>query len=35
MKNKTSLSLLEAFDSFLSEGRKPDRLKTDKGTEFF
>ena len=34
MKNKTGRSLLEAFDSILSEGRKPDRLRTDKGTEF-
>ena len=34
MKNKTSRSLLEEFDSILSEGRKLDKLKTDKGTEF-
>ena len=34
MKNKTALSLLEAFDSILSEGRKPEKLRTDKGTEF-
>ena len=27
-------SLLEAFDSILSEGRKPEKLRTDKGTEF-
>ena len=27
MKNKTSRSLLEAFDSILSEGRNPDRLR--------
>ena len=33
MKNKTSHSLLEAFESFLSKGRKPDRLRTDKGTK--
>ena len=34
MKNKTARSLLEAFDSILSEGRKPEKLRTDKGTEF-
>ena len=34
MKNKTARSLLEAFDSILSKGRKPEKLKTDKGTEF-
>ena len=34
MKNKTAHSLLEAFDSILSEGRKPEKLRTDKSTEF-
>ena len=34
MKNKTVHSLLEMFDSVLSEGRKPEKLRTDKGTEF-
>ena len=34
MKNKTARSLLEAFDSILSEGRKPEKLRTDKGTKF-
>ena len=34
MKNKTAYSLLEAFDCILSEGRKPEKLRTDKGTEF-
>ena len=34
MKNKTARSLLEAFDFILSEGRKPEKLRTDKGTEF-
>ena len=33
MKNKTACSLLEAFDSILSEGKKPEKLRTDKGTE--
>ena len=34
MKNKTARSLLEAFDCILSEGRKPEKLRMDKGTEF-
>ena len=34
MKNKTAHSLLQAFDSILSEKRKPEKLRTDKGTEF-
>ena len=34
MKNKTVHSLLKAFDSVLSEGRKPEKLRIDKGTEF-
>ena len=34
MKNKTARSLLEAFGSILSEGRKPEKLRTEKGTEF-
>ena len=34
MKNKTARSLVEAFDSILSEKRKPEKLRTDKGTEF-
>ena len=34
MKNKTARSLLEAFDSILFDGRKPEKLRTDKGTEF-
>ena len=34
MKKKTVDSLLEAFDSVLSKGRKPEKLRTDKGTEF-
>ena len=29
MKNKTARSLLEAFDSILSEGRKPEKLRTE------
>ena len=34
MKNKTVHSCLEAFDSVLSKGRKPEKLRTEKGTEF-
>ena len=34
MKNKNVRSLLEAFDSILSKDRKPEKLRTDKGTEF-
>ena len=34
MKNKTARGLLEAFDSILSKGRKPEKLRTDQGTEF-
>ena len=34
MKNKTARSVLETFDSILSEGRKPEKLRTYEGTEF-
>ena len=34
IKNKTAVSLLEVFDSILSKGRKPEKLRTDKSTEF-
>ena len=34
MKNKSACSLVQAFDSILSEKRKPKKLRTDKGTEF-
>ena len=34
MKNKTARSLRKAFDSILPEGRKSEKLRTDKGTEF-
>ena len=34
MKNKTAHSLIQAFDSILSKKRKPEKLRTDKGTEF-
>ena len=32
--NKSARSLVQAFDSILSEKRKPEKLRTDKGTEF-
>ena len=34
MKNKTARSLVQAFDSILNEKRKPEKPRTDKGTEF-
>ena len=34
MKNKTARSLVQAFDSILSEKRKREKLRTDKGTRF-
>ena len=34
MKNKNARSLVQAFDSILSEKRNPEKLRTDKGTEF-
>ena len=34
MKNKTARSLVQAFDSILSGKRKPEKLRTDRGTEF-
>ena len=34
LRNKTSASLVDAFQSILDTGRSPDKLQTDKGTEF-
>lgn len=34
LKNKTGDSLVAAFEGILSDGRKPRRLQTDKGSEF-
>ena len=34
MKDKTGNSLIAAFNSILKTGRKPEKLRTDKGTEF-
>ena len=35
LENKTSLSLVEAFKTILASGRKPEKIITDQGTEFF
>ena len=35
MKNKTGAEQKHAFESILKEGRKPLRLQTDKGSEFY
>ena len=34
LKNKTGLTLIDAFKQILKNGRKPHLLQTDKGTEF-
>ena len=34
LKNKTGLSLVEAFKIILASGRKPEKIITDQGTEF-
>ena len=35
LKNKTGPSLVEAFKLILKSGRKPQKIQTDQGTEFF
>ncbi len=35
LKNKTGKEVTKAFDSILKENRVPQKLQTDKGTEFF
>jgi hypothetical protein len=35
LKNKTGPTLVEAFKVILSSGRKPEKIMTDQGTEFF
>ena len=35
LKNKTGPSLVEAFKIILASGRKPEKIMTDQGTEFF
>ena len=34
MKDKTGKGLIAAFNSILKKGRKPEKLRMDKGTEF-
>ena len=34
MKNRIARNLMQAFNSLLGEKRKPEKLRTDKGTEF-
>ena len=35
LKNKNAKTVVKAFEDILSEGRVPNKLQTDKGTEFF
>ena len=35
LKSKTSPALVEAFKVILKSGRKPQKIQTDQGTEFF
>ena len=35
LKAKTGVGLVKAFDKILKQGRKPNRLQTDRGTEFY
>ena len=35
IKSKTGPALVEAFKVILSSGRKPEKIMTDQGTEFF
>ena len=35
IKSKTAPALVEAFKVILSSGRKPHKIMTDQGTEFF
>ena len=35
LKNKAGMSLVNGFQSILDLGRSPEKLQTDKGTEFF
>ena len=34
LKDKKGTSIVEAFESIFKEGRKPERIRTDKGQEF-
>jgi len=35
LKAKTGVALVKAFDKILKQGRKPNRMQTDRGTEFY
>ena len=35
LKVKTGVALVKAFDKILKQGRQPNRLQTDRGTEFY
>ena len=35
LKTKTGVALVKAFDKILKQGRQPNRLQTDRGTEFY
>ena len=35
LKAKTGVALVKAFDKILKQGRKPNRLQTDRGTGFY
>jgi len=35
LKAKTGVALVKAFDKILRQGRKPNRLQTDRGKEFY
>ena len=35
LKAKTGVALVKAFDKILKQGRQPNRLQTDRGTEFY
>ena len=35
LKAKTGVALVQAFDKILKQGRRPNQLQTDRGTEFY
>jgi len=35
LKAKTGVALVKAFDKILRQGRKPNRLQTDRGKAFY
>ena len=34
LKNKTSVEIIKSFEKIFKEGRKPEKLQTDAGSEF-